>query len=159
VKYKDSIEQLASKIAYGHAFKQHVRPGLHHKKNEFEHLSISSKKDFKTHIERVLKDPKTQFFRGGDDQIVFYHPATHTIVIEHNRNSDGGTSYLSDNGNKRFKNLCRIQENIWKEQPHIFKHTPVIEKGGYKSAHHEYTINKAKQLKRQSRNRDEGRER
>jgi hypothetical protein len=84
----ETAEQLAERVANGHAFEMHVQ-----RKREFESANfgtpvpIATREDFKTHVQHVLESTETlccTVFTELSSQRptdVYYHPSTNTIVI------------------------------------------------------------------------------
>lgn len=102
-------EQIAERVANGHAFEMHVQ-----RTHEFENanfgtpLPIATREEFKAHVQYVLESTETQCCQVFTDLSperptdIYYHPATNTIVVVPENPRHEPTSFRPSEGFNYF---------------------------------------------------------
>jgi hypothetical protein len=89
VKSAANLSLIATKIANGHAYAEHI--------HEFKHLGILTLSDFEKHINLVLKSP-TDSFLGKNGKKYFWYDPTKTFVVIDDAHVDMGSAFIPSRG-------------------------------------------------------------
>lgn len=94
-----TISSIAKKISSGHAYFKHVVV-----KKEFQHLGITTQKQFARHIDKIMNNPTAQKKLPGG-RTAFWDQKSGTVVILNPKDPDGGTAFIPTTGVTYFNKL------------------------------------------------------
>lgn len=94
----NNITNISTKISNWHAFSKHI--------SEFKSLWITTKEQFKNHIEKVIKNATNTDLRvWSNSRIAFWDNKTSTIVIYDKNSVDLWTAFIPTEWKTYFNNF------------------------------------------------------
>lgn len=144
-----SIKEIADNCIHHNAHVKHLH-GFSQKKVDFgkprptgreftnpklgQPQKVRSFDEYKKHIEKTLRDPKTWVMNAANGRKLYYNTKSNTFIIQNDKSPKSSSCYRLKGGTKQFINYAKNEcENGLGKNPKQWKKQ--IQKGGYYKAH------------------------